>query len=1813
MNLAKGRRIGNSSDGEVELNIAIVERDGRRKRDCNGLNESDKTARTGKQRSFKLEFIRSASSNLTPVLTKLTATVAVQQPSKSYSDSVVELIKQPVGRPAALAVTPSFSFAGYTLALKRSSTAPPGWFWCLLCVFLRFHGVASKAGKPIFFSTLLGTIKLQVFPQAVRKIALSRRQRLYGSLNSVRVEVVALGSITPLTSRFDLAFVDVYCTTSKKILDRVEKRRRHVRVHEFSWLFQWWTTVKKGWLKRTYKKCPGLCEVESGQSNIILDIEESRGNAIDQKTTPEELPVSGDPYNETTLELIFPGRQPLFKLIGKKLQLLEPLDRDDENLSHVVFQLSCTVKLTNKKRTIPVIVRVSDINDNAPKFINTPYETTVPELTPVGSTIFKNVVAIDADAGVNGIVEYSIAPGDGTGIGNNDGVGRNRITTADGYGYFSINLPHQGQVTVNRTLDFERTQRYLVTILASDRALNVSERFTSTTTLTVNIRDDDDQDPSFIYQGCMLLDGACINPEYSASVSSGVLSGILNISPEKIQAVDMDSINAPIHYSFLSGNPSNYRDFFEINPNSGAVKQIKAVDTSVTKKFDIIIKAVEVSEAKRSATAKLIITVKPVDSNPPVITASNNEGFVDENAPVGTKVIDKNGKPITLTVSDADLGVDDPKPAYTFELTTSYFSIDPSGVLIVNEENLDRDPPNPGRFRFQVVAREKTGLAASAPLSFVVTLNDVNDNAPHLPMTAPISVQAGETRRQVTKVEATDNDEGENAEITYGIYHVSNNGLHKFKIDPKTGVIESVRKLNAGEQYSITVQATDKGGKYSQTIVEVNVIPGPNTRSPVFQQPVYEVQVSEGASINSTVATITAVDPENDPVSYSIVSGNDLRQFAIGDKSGVITVIRKLDREDLTRYQLLIKAEDTGGLSSTATVNIKVTDINDKNPEFVELPYQFSVKEGEARKLIGRVHAEDADEGINAEITYFAPDDIPFTVDPETGDVLTKIVLDYEQNDEYKFVVTARDGAPDYRLATATVTVKVIDVEDEVPIFRQSSYEARVKENVPDYMVIQVMADDPDTKKQITYTIKQGDTELFAIDPKNGVIKTIRGLDYERENQHILIVGTVENTSDLPGSTTRVVVNVQDVNDIPPIFTMVPRPITLDDDSPIGTTVINLVAADSDGTAPGNQVRYEIIGRGIASKYFVIDPDTGVIRIRDDLRKETDSEYQVDVRAYDMGEPRLSSVTTVPIFVRHVATVPPEVGLGFAENSYNVEVPEDAADGTLIKIITIINSHAHDSTPLKCEIYSGNENDLFEANVTEERNCALKLKKAALDYETTEFYQIKIRLESLSGLLNSGRNTTMVKIQVIDVNDNKPEFIFPEDDYKLRRGRYFAAIPRNAQFGSSVIQVKAHDKDNGKYGKLEYKILEGRGSDYFAMDAFSGIIRTTATFDNVDPSELPFKFDVNVRDNPNSTTNFNSIVAPVIVNLIGEENLLILVIQDAAPEVLQKDARRMANIIEEKSGLLVGIDRIAVRKVRTKNGTVETYPQDSDVWFYAIDPDTELILDRNSSRIQRSIVERTAVSNITFDVSTLVRANAIDIHAPVMYAEPVRTQTAVAFSGEVFPYALIIIACVILILGIAGIIYISVSWSRYKAYKERMQRMYVVPRYDPVYVEPNLKEYETQVLQMSVPVDDNDSYNDLQLDFSNKNHAFSLDNVSYITKDHGGSTGQQSPVSSEAATTARASSIAGNHAEGNVHSLRRSTLGRKNHTTSNSNTMNNHDTTTPVLNPLYNHGGDLLSASPSNDNVTFREKKDYSHLGFTYLYEQSPVETTTEL
>lgn len=1544
--------------------------------------------------------------------------------------------------------------------------------------------------------------------------------------------------------------------------------------------------------------------METGQGNIVLDIEESQGSQINQPIRPAELPIIGDPYTEISLNLLFPTKIATFTLIGKKIQLTQPLDRDAENLSHIVFQVTCVVRSTNKKRTIPIIVRTTDINDNAPMFLDTPYHVSVPELTPVGTSV-ATVKTADADTGVNALVEYLVIPGNVP----EEELQKGRVS--DGVKHFKMKSSNSGEIILQKGLDFEKVQKYFVTIQAMDRAKNPDDRLTSTTTLTVMVIDEDDQDPSFNYQGCTVQDGACINPEYYTTVASGVNSGVLTIRPEKIQAVDMDSLNYPIKYSFIEGSPSFYSEYFTIDPQFATVKQIKAIDTSLTKRFSITLKAEEESFNHRSTLAKLYIDVKPVDINPPVIHSSavdEGYGFVEENSPVGTKVLDKNGQPIILTVTDDDLGPNDPKVSYTFELTTNSFNVDSDGNVYVNEEKLDRDPPNPGKYRFQIVAREINGHAGSIPYLMTVFLKDVNDNPPRMPMLSPITVQAGNSRRQLVQIKAVDNDEGQNANVSYSIYHVSNQGHSKFNIDPITGWIETTGRIMAGDQYSITIQATDSGGLYTQSIVEVIVIAGPNTKSPVFSQSSYEVTVSEGSPINTTVIPLKATDPENDPVTYSILSGNDLRQFAIGEKSGIVSVIRKLDREELTRYQLLIKAQDEGGLSSTTTLNIRISDINDKNPEFIGAPYEFSVNEGLDGAPVGQVEAVDGDEGINAVVHYSLPDDLPFLIDANTGHIRTATTLDYEKINEYKFVVTAKDGAPDPRIGTASVTVLVKDVEDEIPLFHKALYEAKVPENAPDFLVTQVHADDPDTVKRVTYVIKQGPSDLFTINPTTGIIKTLRGLDYEKDSQHTLIIGTLENAIQTPGATTKVIVNVEDRNDIPPVFLTIPSPVTLDDDVAIGTKVTTLLATDSDGTSPGNKVRYELSGRGKATKYFHIDPDLGVLYVRGDLQKELDNEYQVDVKAYDLGEPQLSSVTSVTIFVRRVTTPIPELGMGFSDDSYTARVLESAVAGTLVKVLTVVHPRPSQPLPLVCSIISGNSEDVFTINVTTEKNCEVRLKETRLDHEHAESYQLKIRLDSLAGVVNPTKSTTTLNVQVVDINDNVPAFVYPESSRRYAKNAYYGAVAGDKEIGSTVLQIRAEDSDGGRLGDVRYGLTDddahnaaaaaADGGPYFSVDPKSGTVKTLRTLADVPPRSLPFRLVVTARDNPGAAnpSDYNTAQAHVVINVIKDQHRLVMAIDGARPDIVKSSEHKLIDVLEKRLQLIVGCEKVTAKQYRRRdNLTVETDPSSTDFWFYVIDPVSETILERNSTRVYRSILNKDSVANITNTIAGKLSIVASDIHLPLQQQNVVnRTHAAgVTIQWTVFPYTLILMAALIMVLGVAGIIYICVSWSRYKAYKERMARMYVTQRYDPVFIEPNMKEYEVQVLQMSVPIDDNDSYNDLQLDFSRKNHTFSIDNVGYITKENVESIDGHSPVSSEAATTARTSSV-----------------GRSRPTNGGTSTFGR-------ANVAFDPAGDATAAviSATNDNVTFREKKEFgrpAHNGLT-TFNRKDVEVTTEL
>lgn len=256
---------------------------------------------------------------------------------------------------------------------------------------------------------------------------------------------------------------------------------------------------------------------------------------------------------------------------------------------------------------------------------------------------------------------------------------------------------------------------------------------------------------------------------------------------------------------------------------------------------------------------------------------------------------------------------------------------------------------------------------------------------------------------------------------------------------------------------------------------------------------------------------------------------------------------------------------------------------------------------------------------------------------------------------------------------------------------------------------------------------------------------------------------------------------------------------------------------------------------------------------------------------------------------------------------------------------------------------------LFFINVTEERNCAIYLN-GSLDYETQESYEMEVQIMSLQGFINKEFSIAQITINVVDINDNKPYFIYPSGTTSKK---YYAAITANSALQTTVTQVKADDKDSGKYGKIKFSLHGNNSKEFFDIDASTGVIRTKKSFMDIDDNNLPFQLSVGARDNPNASSDFFEIETPVIVNLISSENRLILVIGDAKPDAVQTKLDTITHVIQEQTGFIVGVEKLAVMEFIGGNGTLEKDPSGTDVWFYVIDPETDTILPRNSSLIKR--------------------------------------------------------------------------------------------------------------------------------------------------------------------------------------------------------------------------------------------------------------------
>ncbi|XP_069552511.1 cadherin-7 isoform X2 [Brachyistius frenatus] len=366
-----------------------------------------------------------------------------------------------------------------------------------------------------------------------------------------------------------------------------------------------------------------------------------------------------------------------------------------------------------------------------------------------------------------------------------------------------------------------------------------------------------------------------------------------------------------------------------------------------------------------------------------------------------------------------------------------------------------------------------------------------------------------------------------------------------FEIDEFSGEIRALKKLDREEKafYVLQAQAINRRSNepeepQSEFIIKVQDI---NDNVPEFQNEPYVSSIPEMCPTGTTVAQVTATDAD-DPMFgnsakliYSILQGEPY--FSVEPKTGIIvTSWPNMDREAREQYLVVVQVKDmlglSGGYSSSTTVTVSLTDVNDNGPTFQRHQYTFAIPENAAvGTTVGRIMAEDGDIGINARMTYSLEDDLEesstFSIktDPVTqeGLVLLAKPLDYESKRRFVMTAKAANDHVDTRFleldefTDETMLKIVVDDVDEPPVFLSPAYEWKVPENAAVGTAAgSVSARDTDTvDNPVRYSIdKRSDiTKAFKIDPNNGTITVARALDRETTNWHNVTVEAKETNN----------------------------------------------------------------------------------------------------------------------------------------------------------------------------------------------------------------------------------------------------------------------------------------------------------------------------------------------------------------------------------------------------------------------------------------------------------------------------------------------------------------------------------------------------------------------------------------------------------------------------------------------------------------------------------------------------------------------------
>ncbi|KAK2839853.1 hypothetical protein Q5P01_013593 [Channa striata] len=597
-----------------------------------------------------------------------------------------------------------------------------------------------------------------------------------------------------------------------------------------------------------------------------------------------------------------------------------------------------------------------------------------------------------------------------------------------------------GELSVGERMDRERMCRHTPQCLVTFDVVNFSKDRYRLIHVEVEVKDVNDNSPEFPHKE------SAVEISESAAVGSRI-----PLDP----AVDADV-------------GSNYIQSYQISVNShftidvllraDGVKYaelvlMKELDRETQSSYTVELVATDGGNPHRSGSTKITIKVTDFNDNSPVFDQNSFSVSLPEDAPVGTVILD-------LNAVDADEGLNG-EVVYGFGKQVSHevrelFQVNNKSGRLTLRKPVDFEDKS--TYELDVQATDLGPNPTPSVCKIIIHVTDVNDNAPEISITPMTSISTGvahisesaDRDSLVALISTLDRDSGVNSQVHCTLYGHDHFKLRQAYEDSYMIVTAAALDRERIGEYNLTIMAEDFGSPPLRRITQFTIrLSDENDNAPRFTKAAYEVPVAENNAPGAYITTVEAADADlgnNGRVTYrlvdSVVMGSPVNTFvSLNSVSGSIYALRSFNYEIMKQLDVHVQASDGGSpqLQSTAVVRLKIVDQNDNQPSIIEPPLYkgsaevFLPKDAPAGYLVTQIKATDADEGLNAQLSYKITEGghLGFSINKDTGKMHVSQQLSYELTDNVKLTVSVCDnGAPPL---TSTAIIHLSFIEGTLP------------------------------------------------------------------------------------------------------------------------------------------------------------------------------------------------------------------------------------------------------------------------------------------------------------------------------------------------------------------------------------------------------------------------------------------------------------------------------------------------------------------------------------------------------------------------------------------------------------------------------------------------------------------------------------------------------------------------------------------------------------------------------------------------------------